>query len=118
MAEYMTITSRFSSWKEYYLSKKKETGGFLHQLAENKRSLLNYVPRTFVGHPAAFKKVIEDNGEENFLLLPAGGNRVNIVHNCFTLDGEHPQLRRLGFSESGALLPSSESTWNKQSRLS
>jgi hypothetical protein len=77
MAEYMTtITSRFSSWKEYYLSKKKETNRcFLHKLAENKLSLLDNAPLFFVGHPAAFKKAVEDNSEENFLLLPAGSWR-------------------------------------------
>jgi hypothetical protein len=39
MAEYMTISSRFSSWKEYYLSKKKETNGFLNKLTEGEQDL-------------------------------------------------------------------------------
>jgi hypothetical protein len=80
------ISSMFSSWKEYYLSKKKETNGFLNKLTENKISL--DVPLSFVNDSIWFKRAVEENLEENFLLLAAGGNRVRIVHNCFTSEEE------------------------------
>jgi hypothetical protein len=90
MAECMTISSRFSSWKEYYHSKKKETNGFLNKLTENKISLLNDVPLSFVNNPSGFKRAVEENSGEKFLLLAAGGNRVRIVQNCFTSKEEQP----------------------------
>jgi hypothetical protein len=97
MAEYMTITSKHSSWKEYYLSKKKETNGFLHEFAENKLSVLDSISLEYVGRPDKFKKVVEFNSDdENFLLLPAGGNRVSIVHSCFNLVNENKQNEIFG----------------------
>jgi hypothetical protein len=61
MAEYMTISSRFSSRKEYYLSKKKETNGFLNKLTENKISLLDDIPLSFANDPIGFKRAVEEN---------------------------------------------------------
>jgi hypothetical protein len=40
-------------------------------------------PFAFVDHPSAFLKLIDLFEDEHFLLLHAGGNRVNLVHNCF-----------------------------------
>ena len=86
MAAYMTINSKYSSWKEFYLSKKKETKGFLEETIKFKDSSASTPPLTFVNDPFAFMKVIDFFEGENFLLLPAGGSRVSMVHNCFTAD--------------------------------
>jgi hypothetical protein len=44
----------------------------------------------FVNDPIAFTNVVDLLEDEYFLLLPAGGNRVNLVHSCFraTVDEE------------------------------
>jgi hypothetical protein len=76
MVEYMTISSRFSSWRDYqHLSKKKGTKGFPKKSVENEGLLA-----------PSFMKVINSFEGESFLLLPTGGNQVSIsIHNCFTL---------------------------------
>jgi hypothetical protein len=57
---------------EGYTSRRKRRRGFSTS-SRRTTSLLDNVPLTFVGHPAAFKKVIESG--RNFLLPPAGGNQ-------------------------------------------
>ncbi len=58
MAYYMTISSRYASWKEFYLSKKKETKGFLKETTEFEDSLANKDPWAFANDSFAFLKMI------------------------------------------------------------
>jgi hypothetical protein len=54
-----------------------------------------------VGHPAAFKKVIESG--RNFPPTTSRRQSVNMVHNCFALGGEKSQVKRSESMVSGAL---------------
>jgi hypothetical protein len=80
----MTISSRCASWKEFHLSKKKETKGFFKETMEFE-GLLAGADGTFafVNDPTSFTDVVDLLEDECFLLLLAGGNRVNLVHSCF-----------------------------------
>jgi hypothetical protein len=91
MADYMTISSRYASWKEFYLSKKKGTKGFFKEPMEFEGSLAGADDTfAFVNDPTSFTDMVDLLEDEYFLLLPAGGNRVNLVHSCFkaTVDEE------------------------------
>jgi hypothetical protein len=91
MADCMTISSRHASWKEFHLSKKKETIGFLKEPMELENSLAGADDTfAFVNDPASFTNMVDLLEDEHFLLLPTGGNRVNLVHSCFraTVDEE------------------------------
>jgi hypothetical protein len=79
----MTINSRHSSWKEFHLSKKKGTEGFLKEPMKFENLLGSNDPFAFVNDPSAFLRLIDLLEDECFLLLPAGGNQVNLVHSCF-----------------------------------
>jgi hypothetical protein len=46
------------------------------------------VPLTFMNDPFSFMKVVSFFEGDNFLLLPTGGNRVSLIHNCFKADLE------------------------------
>jgi hypothetical protein len=83
MASYMTINLRCSSWKEFHLSKKKRSEGFLKEPMKLENSLGSSDPFAFVNDPPAFSRLIDLLEDEHFLLLPACGNRVNLVHSCF-----------------------------------
>ena len=74
MAAYMTICSKSSSWKEFYLLKKKVTKRFLKEPIKFEDSLASDNPLTFVIDLFAFLKVINFFEHEYFLLLPPGGN--------------------------------------------
>ena len=54
MAAYMTISSRYPSWKEYYLSKGKGTKGFLEETMKFDDSLASDAPFTFVNDPLLY----------------------------------------------------------------
>ena len=82
MAAYMTITSRYPSCREFYLSKKKGTKGFLQEPLKLEDLVDRDASSTYANNPWEFMKVIEIVRDANFLLLPAGGNRVTLVHNC------------------------------------
>ena len=86
MAAYMTISLRFSSWRDYHLSKKKETEGFTKKSSEKDGFLATGPWPTFVGDQYGFMRAVDWFEGEAFLLLPAGGNRVNLIHNCFKAD--------------------------------
>ena len=86
MAAYMTISSRFPSWREYHLSKEKETKKFLKKSGDEDRFLLTAGTFPFVHDPFNFMKEIDWFQGEAFLLLPAGGNKVSFIHNCFKAD--------------------------------
>jgi hypothetical protein len=91
MADHMTVSLRCASWKEFHLSKKKETKGFLKESTEFENLLAGVDdPFAFVNDPVAFTSVVDLLEEEHFLLLPAGGDRVNLAHSCFraTVDKE------------------------------
>jgi hypothetical protein len=80
----MTVSSRHASWKEFHLSKKKETKGFLKEPMEFESSLAGADDTfAFVNDPTSFTNVVDLLEDEHFLLLPAGGDRVNLVHSCF-----------------------------------
>jgi hypothetical protein len=85
MADYMTISSRHASWKEFYLSKKKGTRkGFFKEPMEFEGSLAGADDTfAFVNDPTSFTDMVDLLEDECFLMLPAGGNRVNLVHSCF-----------------------------------
>jgi hypothetical protein len=91
MADCMTVSSRHASWKEFCLSEKKGTKGFIKEPMEFE-GLLAGADDTFafVNDPTSFTNMVDLLEDEHFLLLPAGGNRVNLVHSCFkaTVDGE------------------------------
>ena len=59
MAAYMTISSRYPSWKECYLSKGKRTKGFLEETMKFDDSLASDEPFAFVDDPFAFLKLID-----------------------------------------------------------
>jgi hypothetical protein len=88
----MTISSRCAScWKEFCLSEKKGTKGFSNEPIEFGGSLAGTDDAfAFVNDPISFTNVVDLLEDECFLLLPAGGNRVNLVHSCFnaTVDEE------------------------------
>jgi hypothetical protein len=88
MAAYMTISTRYPSWKEFYLARKKGTKGIRKETMEFEYSLASDDPFTYVNDPIAFSKLIDVFEDEYFLLLPAGGNRVNLVHSCFDTAAE------------------------------
>ena len=54
------------------------------------KSLASAALFAFVDDPFAFLKLIDLVEDEYFLLLPAGGNRVNLVHNCFKASMDNP----------------------------
>jgi hypothetical protein len=84
MADYMTISSRYASWKEFCFSKKKGTKGFFKEPMEFEGSLAGADDTfAFVNDPTSFTDMVNLLEDEYFLLLPAGGNRVNLVHSCF-----------------------------------
>ena len=76
----MTINSRYPSWKEFYLSRKKGMKGLRKEPMNFEDSLPSDAPFAFVDDLFAFLKMIDLLEDEYFLLLPAGGNRVNLVH--------------------------------------
>ena len=78
MAAYMTISSRYPSWKEYYLSKGKGTKGFLEETMKFDDSLASSAPFALVDDPFAFLKLIDLFEDKNLLPLPDGENRVNL----------------------------------------
>ena len=87
----MTVSSRHASWKEFCPSKKKETKGFLKESMEFENSLASADDTfAFVNDPVSFSNLVDLFEDEHFLLLPAGGNRVKLVHSCFraTVDPE------------------------------
>jgi hypothetical protein len=87
----MTISSRHASWKEFCLSKKKGTKGFFKEPMEFEGSLAGADDTfAFVNDPTSFTDMVDLLEDECFLLLPAGGNLVNLVHICFkaTVDEE------------------------------
>ena len=86
MAAYMTINARYASWRELYLSKKKDSKGFGQEPIKFEDSLSSTAPWSFVNDPTAFEDTITTLKGKSFLLLPAGGNRVNLVHDCFCAD--------------------------------
>ena len=88
MAEYMTISSRYPSWREYYLSKKKEAKGFRKGFIEYDN--LHVLPSSYVNDPTVFIDTVDCLEGENFLLIPAGGNKVSLVHNCFSAVVDQP----------------------------
>jgi hypothetical protein len=83
MAAYMTINSKCSSWKDFHLSRKKETKGFLQEPTEIQDSLLGDRTLSFVNDKIAFTDLFDLFEGEYLLLFPAGGNRVNLIHSCF-----------------------------------
>jgi hypothetical protein len=75
MADCMTISSRCASWKEFCLSKKKETKGFFKEPMELEGSLAGADDTfAFLNDPTSFTDMVELLEDECFLLLPAGGN--------------------------------------------
>ncbi len=89
MADYMTISSKHASWKEFYLSKEKETKLFPVEPMEYGGTGTGDA-FAFLDDPLSFTNLVALLEDEYFLLLPAGGNRVNLVHSCFkaTVDEE------------------------------
>jgi hypothetical protein len=79
----MTVTSRCSSWKEFCFSKIKGPERFLKEPMKFENSLGSSDPFSFVNDPPAFSRLMDLLKDECFLLLPAGRNRVNLVHSCF-----------------------------------
>jgi hypothetical protein len=84
MAAYMTISSRFPSWRDCHLSKKKEAKGFPKKTEEVGGILAT--PQPFVGDQFGLMKAVDWFEGEAILLFPAGGNRVSVIHNCFKAD--------------------------------
>jgi hypothetical protein len=68
MAAYMTINSKYSSWKDFCLSRKKETKGFLQEPTEIQDSLLGDRTLSFVNDKIAFTELF-DLFEGEYLLL-------------------------------------------------
>mgnify|MGYP000146474127 CR=1 FL=1 len=93
MADYMTISSKCASWKEFCLSKEKETKLFPMEPMECGGSGTGDA-FAFLDDPISFTNLVALLEDECFLLLPAGGNRVNLVHSCFKawVDEEGPSV--------------------------
>ena len=86
MAECMTISSRsFSYHRSSEEKRNKEILQDIWKLAENEGLLLLAlgVPSTFANDPFTFMKAVAFFEDENFFLLPFGGNRASLVHSCF-----------------------------------
>ena len=84
MAACMTISSSTPLYrKEFYLLRKKGMKGFLKESMKLEDSLAYTVPFTYGHNMFAFSKIINLLQNEYFLLFPAGGKRVNLVHSCF-----------------------------------
>ena len=86
MAAHMPISSRFPSWRDYHLSKKKERKELAGKTDENGGLIARAPFSTFSNDPFSFMKAVDFFEGDSFLLLPAGGNRVSVVHNCFKVD--------------------------------
>ncbi len=93
MADYMTISSKHASWKEFCLSKEKETKSFPMEPMEHGGTGTGDA-FAFLDDPLSFTNLVALLEDECFLLLPAGGNRVNLVHSCFKawVDEEGPSV--------------------------
>jgi hypothetical protein len=76
MAAHMTITSKCSSWKDFHLSRKKETKGFLQESTEIQDSLLGDRTLSFANDKTAFTDLFDLFEGGYLLLLPAGGRLV------------------------------------------
>ena len=84
MAANMTVSSRHASWKEFHLSKKKATKGFLNKTMEFDDSLDEKDPLSAcLNNFFSLLKTINLFRGECFLLSPNRGNCVNLVHSCF-----------------------------------
>ena len=66
----LTTRIRYESWEDFYLKKKEETGGFIHQLAKKKLSVFDKLPIDHFDKPSAFKTAIASSTEGNFILIP------------------------------------------------
>ena len=86
MAAYMTISSRFPSWREYHLSKKKEGKGFPLKTDEEDGFIAPCPSPMFKGDQFSLMRAVDWFQGEALLLLPAGGDQVKIIHNCFKAD--------------------------------
>ena len=89
----MTISSKHASWKEFHLSKEKETKLFPAEPMEYGGTGTGDA-FAFLDDPLSFTNLVALLEDECFLLLPAGGNRVNLVHSCFKawVDEEGPSV--------------------------
>jgi hypothetical protein len=65
----MTVSSRFSSWRDHHLSKKKETKGFPKKTDEEDGFLATGSPSTFVGDQFSLMRAVDFFGGDTFLLL-------------------------------------------------
>jgi hypothetical protein len=73
----------YESWKDYYLEKKKETGGYFQHFDSKKLSVFDSLPSGYLNNTDAFKNVVVACPGGNFLLVPAGGCLVRCIHHCF-----------------------------------
>ena len=86
MAAYMTISSRFPSWNEYHLSKKKEAKGFPLKTDEEDGFVAPRPSPMFRGNQFSHMRAVDWFQGKALLLLSAGGDQVKIIHNCFKAD--------------------------------
>ena len=82
----MTISSRFPSWNEYHLSKKKEAKGFPLKTDEEDGFVAPRPSPMFRGNQFSHMRAVDWFQGKALLLLSAGGDQVKIIHNCFKAD--------------------------------
>jgi hypothetical protein len=74
---------RFNSWVSLYKDKARETSGSIQVIMKGKLSILNPLPGNYAKNSEKFESMVASYSDGNFLLIPAGGNKVRIIHHCF-----------------------------------
>ena len=80
-----SFINRSSSWMLWYDEQLKLNNGPFHELAFGELSELDDVPPSYAGDSRAFSSTIATVDEDLvFLMIPAAGKRVSILHQCFS----------------------------------
>jgi hypothetical protein len=74
---------RFDSWVSFYKYKARETSGAIQVIIKEKLSIFDPLPGDYAKDSEKFKAMVASYSDRNFLLVPAGGNKVRIIHYCF-----------------------------------
>jgi hypothetical protein len=74
---------RFNSWVSFYKDKARETLGAIQVILKEKCSIFDPLPGDYAKDSEKFKSVVASYSDGKLLLVPAGGNKVRIIHHCF-----------------------------------
>jgi hypothetical protein len=74
---------RFNSCVSFYKIKAREISGAIQVIMKDKLSIFDPLPGDYAKDSEKFKSVVASYSDGNFLIVPAGGNKVRIIHHCF-----------------------------------